>query len=470
MMPSMLLFFGLAFLQEEGEVLDRGAIHEAYAQPVLIRPAPGPVLDRKPPDPLREVPPEEKPEGENVRWIAGYWRLDEDRNDFVWVSGFWRQIPPGMEWISGRFIQAEKGWRWYPGYWKPLAVGLEDPVEDAPPPIPEIGPSVPAPQPDMTWSQGYWDWRGGGYAWRPGLWRAHRPGWVWTPTCWTYTPSGYVRLPGYWDYALEYRGFLFSTVYYSRPMYQRPGFYHRPQWVIRTNDLPGGLFVRSGCGNYFYGDYFRPTFANQGFQFWTNLGRANRPDPIFDYYRMERQDLWAQSVRQYGRDRISGKPGAPPTFVPVPNPTRTPGAPVANVPPMGVGQIGKWVSQLPKKPPSLVSGHKPPPKHIVKDPSNPRTPPKPKTPEAAPPKPKTPEVAPPKPKTPEVAPPKPKTPEAAPPKPKTPEAAPPKPRTPEVAPPKPRTPEVAPSKPRTPEVAPPKPKTPEVAPPKPKTR
>lgn len=360
MMYFMLLLFGMAFLQEEGEVLERGAIHEAYAQPVLVRPSPGPILDRKPPEPLQEVPPEEKPDGENIRWIGGYWRMDEDRKDFVWVSGFWRQIPPGMEWIPGKFIKTEEGWRWYPGFWKSLEDKLEEAVEDPPPPIPEVGPSIPAPQPNMVWSQGYWLRQNGAYAWRSGFWMTHRPGWVWTPTCWVYTPGGYIRTPGFWDYALEYRGFLFSTVYYPRPVYLRQGFSHRPLWVIQSNDLPGGLFVRSGYGNYFYGDYFRPAFANQGFQFWSNGGRSHAPDPIFDYYRAERKDPWAQSVRQYGRDRVSGKPAPlPPPFVAPPTLPKTPGV-VAPVP--GLVPGGKWVGQLPKKPPSLVSTYKAPPK------------------------------------------------------------------------------------------------------------
>lgn len=108
MLYSVLLLFGLAFPQEDGEVLQRGAIHEAFAQPVLTRATPGPWLERKPPNAIREVPPEEKPEGENVRWIGGYWRMDEERDDFVWVSGFWRQIPPA--WIGSRVV-SKKGKR-----------------------------------------------------------------------------------------------------------------------------------------------------------------------------------------------------------------------------------------------------------------------------------------------------------------------------------------------------------------------
>src|SRR5437764_1416829 len=77
--------------QPEGvEVLARGPVHEAYAEPVNRDPKPGPVIAKQPPEPIEEVPPEEKPEGDSVQWIPGYWAWDDDQNDFLWVSGFWR--------------------------------------------------------------------------------------------------------------------------------------------------------------------------------------------------------------------------------------------------------------------------------------------------------------------------------------------------------------------------------------------
>ena len=44
---------------------------------------------------IDEVPPEYKPEGENVQWIPGYWAWDVAQSDFIWVSGLWRDVPPG---------------------------------------------------------------------------------------------------------------------------------------------------------------------------------------------------------------------------------------------------------------------------------------------------------------------------------------------------------------------------------------
>lgn len=33
------------------------------------------------------LPPDQKPEGDDVAWIPGYWAWDDERNDFLWVSG-----------------------------------------------------------------------------------------------------------------------------------------------------------------------------------------------------------------------------------------------------------------------------------------------------------------------------------------------------------------------------------------------
>src|SRR5262249_7661760 len=70
-------------LAEKGiDVLQRGPVHEAYAQPTQKNSEPGPVITKQPPKAIEELPPEQKPEGENVQWIKGYWAWDTDKNDF----------------------------------------------------------------------------------------------------------------------------------------------------------------------------------------------------------------------------------------------------------------------------------------------------------------------------------------------------------------------------------------------------
>ena len=75
---------------DDVEVLARGPIHEAYAEPSEREPAPTPVIPKEPPKAIEELPPDQKPEGDNVLWLPGYWAWDEDKKDHIWISGFWR--------------------------------------------------------------------------------------------------------------------------------------------------------------------------------------------------------------------------------------------------------------------------------------------------------------------------------------------------------------------------------------------
>src|SRR5687768_8220926 len=76
------------------QVQARGPVHEAYAEATDAVVSPGTVATKQPPELIEEVPPEERPEGDNVTWIPGYWAWDEEEPGFLWVSGFWRAVPP----------------------------------------------------------------------------------------------------------------------------------------------------------------------------------------------------------------------------------------------------------------------------------------------------------------------------------------------------------------------------------------
>src|SRR5438094_8361916 len=66
--------------QQEGiDVLARGPIHEAFAEPVDSRPRPSRIVPKQPPEPIEEAPPDQRPAGDNVQWIPGYWAWDDDR-------------------------------------------------------------------------------------------------------------------------------------------------------------------------------------------------------------------------------------------------------------------------------------------------------------------------------------------------------------------------------------------------------
>jgi len=236
--------------QEGVEVLARGPVHEAYAEPVDVQPAPSPIIPKQPPDPIAELPPDQKPEGDNVQWLPGYWAFDDDRSDYIWVSGFYRVLPPGRAWVPGHWAQVADGWQWTPGFWQ-LAEQPE--VQYLPPPPAPIdaAPSTPAPQDNSIYVNGCWVYRETRYYWRPGFWIDHRPGWVWAPAHYCWSPGGYVFTEGHWDYPLQRRGLLFAPVYFARPAaFVRADFAYTPSFVGQTDFLLGALFVRPSYGNY----------------------------------------------------------------------------------------------------------------------------------------------------------------------------------------------------------------------------
>jgi hypothetical protein len=106
-----------AAAQEGVEVMARGPVHEAFAEVSIRSPRPSPVVNKQPPNPIEEMPPDQKPEGANVIWLPGYWAWDDDRSDFIWVSGIWRDVPPDRQWVAGYWNQVEEGWQWVGGYW-----------------------------------------------------------------------------------------------------------------------------------------------------------------------------------------------------------------------------------------------------------------------------------------------------------------------------------------------------------------
>ena len=192
------------------EVLARGPIHEGFASTVE-QPAPTPVLNRRPPEAVEELPPDQKPDGENVLWIPGYWHYDDDRTDFIWISGFWRAAPPGRVWVSGSWREVPGGHQWVQGFWQDVAPApttsnaTPQPLIEylpAPPQPIEYAPSIPAPSQTSFYVSGSWVWRHQHYVWRPGFWINHRSNWVWTPAFYRWTPAGYVFVDGYWDYQI----------------------------------------------------------------------------------------------------------------------------------------------------------------------------------------------------------------------------------------------------------------------------
>ncbi len=255
-------------LPEGTEVLARGPVHEAFAA-TTEAPGPAPVAEKQPPEPIEELPPDQKPDGENVQWIPGYWHWDDDKDEYIWVSGFWRDPPPGRLWVPGSWREVRGGWQWASGFWQTPSV--EQPqqpeIQYLPEPLAslEVGPSTAAPTATSFYVPGSWVWRNK-YVWRPGVWVEYRANWVWVPAHFCRTPVGWVFIDGYWDYTLAHRGVLYAPVTFTRAVYTRRGFVYTPLYVVSEPALVGALFVRTGRGHYYFGDYFENRYVTSGYR------------------------------------------------------------------------------------------------------------------------------------------------------------------------------------------------------------
>jgi WXXGXW repeat (2 copies) len=265
------------------EVQTRGPIHEAFAQPSDVAPSPGPEVPKQPPAPIRELPPDQKPAGQNVQWIPGYWQWDADRNDFLWVSGVYRDVPPGRQWVAGYWTRAADGnGQYVAGYWgasqQPQAQYVPQP-----PATLENGPSLPAPDDNSIYTPGTWMNRDSSWAWRPGFYLPARAGRVWTGPRYAWTPAGNVFVDGYWDYPLEDRGLLFAPVYFNQPLWQNPNWCYQPSYVVNCDSLFDAFWFGPRRHHYYFGNYFGPNYARLGFSPWNVYGRRFH-DPLFTYY------------------------------------------------------------------------------------------------------------------------------------------------------------------------------------------
>ena len=296
------------------EILTRGPVHEAFAEPASYNPTQGVVVTREAPALIEEIPPEDKPEGDNVVWIPGYWSWDVDRGDFIWVSGIWRDPPPDRSWVPGYWTPVTGGWIWTPGFWMSTE---SDEVEYLPPPPEslEIGPSSPSPAADRLWAPGCWFWIGSRYAWRPGYWVTANPDWVWQPAHYVWTRRGCVYVDGYWDRTLERRGVLFAPMYVQSAVYLRVGYVYRPSIMIQVGFLTVALFDSPNSHHYYFGDYYGAEYSHRGFHPWFEADQRHRGyDPIFAHQRWhhERTDKhWERNMRRdytYRQKHVEARP------------------------------------------------------------------------------------------------------------------------------------------------------------------
>jgi hypothetical protein len=300
---------------EQGEVLTRGPVHEAFATAITYDPEPGLTISVKPPELIDELPPEQQLEGDNVAWIPGYWAWDEEREDFLWISGIWRNLPPDRQWVPGYWDDlGDSRFQWISGYWADATVTEVSYLPEPPKPL-ESRPNVEAPSSSHTWLPGNWVWVDTRYRWRPGYWEPLRENWTYVPDHYHWTPRGYIYIGGYWDYAPVRRGVIFAPVYFSRDYYRRAGFHYTPSIVISISTVVDHLFVRPRYGHYYFGDYYEPRYRQEGFvaSFTIGSGGVVGYDPLYAYARWSHRDDrdWERRQREdfdYFRDHRDARP------------------------------------------------------------------------------------------------------------------------------------------------------------------
>lgn len=300
------------------EVLTQGPIHEAFGQPVVFNPVPGVLVPKKPPATVEELPTDQKPAGDNVVWISGYWFWDDQRKDYLWISGFWRAVPAGRTWVPGYWAPSGEGYQWVSGFWSSTdtaqAVYLPQPPESL-----EAGPNTEAPGADSIWAPGCWEWHETRYFWRPGHWIKAYADWVWVPPHYTWAPSGYLFNSGYWDYPIARRGLLFAPVIFPQNLLAQADYVYTPDVVLDTPLLTNYMFIRPSVDHYYFGDYYAPENFTSGIYPWFAYHNSTYGyDPLFAYsaWSNGRQDPeWITHQRdQYWnrRENVDARP--PHTF------------------------------------------------------------------------------------------------------------------------------------------------------------
>jgi hypothetical protein len=309
--PAPVIADGAPRIADQAEPLTRGPIHEAFAQAVTPAAEAGLIVTAEPPPMIDEIPPSQRPAGNDIAWISGYWGWDDDRKDFIWISGIWRALPPGREWVPGYWAKIANGYQWISGYWADQRLE-EVQYLPAPPETVDAGPSTESPTGNEIWIPGTWVWQQDKYQWRAGYWANGNQRWIWTNAHYVYTPRGYLYVNGYWDFLVPQRGVLFSPVYFSNPVPR--SYVYSPQMVVNTLALADNLFLRPTYRHYYYGDYYAANYRGRGIlPYFAFHNSRYGYDSIYSFNRWSNRNNqnWERSVEaRYEdlRDREAGRP------------------------------------------------------------------------------------------------------------------------------------------------------------------
>lgn len=263
------------------DVLARGPIHEAFAEPVLYDPKPTIIAPSRPPEAINELPPDQAPDDERAIWLPGYWYWDDESNDFMWVSGCWRIPPAGYEWVPGYWQEVDDGWQWVSGRWQQIGAAQPEYLPDPPESL-DLGPNSTAPSDDMVWVPGRWAYAQDRYDWSAGYWLQSKPDRIWVPRHYIWTPRSCLLVGGYWDYPMDGRGVLFAPVHFSAPILKVRNFTYSPIVVVNISVMGGNLFCRPSGSHYYFGDYYASSYVTRGYFPWSGWQVRHRwYDPIY---------------------------------------------------------------------------------------------------------------------------------------------------------------------------------------------
>lgn len=265
-------------------VENRGLVDGAFAVPVIFDPTPGFVVSSPPPTPIDEIPPDRRPQGDDVAWIPGYWGWDDDRSDFIWVSGTWRNMPPDRQFVPGYWREVQGGYQWGSGFWQADRI---ETVQYLPPPPESLenGPGGQPSRPNHIWVPGVWVWRQTTYLWRPGSWIPPQDNWFWVPNHYLWTPSGCVFVNGYWDHIVPRRGVVFAPIHVPHRLRGQRTFVYPPNAVVNVSLLIGDLFARPRYDHFYFGDYYDRAFFRAGIYPVVSFHNSRHGyDPVFARY------------------------------------------------------------------------------------------------------------------------------------------------------------------------------------------
>jgi len=299
----------------EFEILARGPVHEAFAEPVDGTANATPVVAAPPPPPIDEQPPDARPAGDDVQWVGGYWYWEAERNDYIWVSGCWRNEPPGRTWLPGRWQQVQGGFHWVSGSWVPEGQHQIELLPPPPPPVNEDLDGLAPADAHSVFEPGYWVWKKDAYAWRSAKWVSEPVDWLWQPATYTWTPGGYVFTEGYWDRPLRQRGLLFAGFALRRDVAMTRKVTFAPHYAVLPEFLETALFVRPASKHYYFGDYFDDgAYKKNGYIAWPEY-RTNRGvfDPLYAHARnYPAAPNWDRTTHFVYTARYAGQAPRPP--------------------------------------------------------------------------------------------------------------------------------------------------------------